>query len=62
MMVTVYHYHRDIYGDVVNDQTAFIWSLAVDEFGFEIPLPLCRADGHDAMGNAHYSMTCDGVH
>jgi hypothetical protein len=61
-MVVLYHFHRDTFGDVVNDQTAFLWTLAVDDFGFETPLPLCRADGHDAMGNAFRSMNCDGVH
>jgi hypothetical protein len=61
-MVIIYHHHFDMCGDVVNDQTVFLWTLALDDFGFEVPLPLCRPDGNDAMGNARYSMTCDGVH
>jgi hypothetical protein len=61
-MVVIYHHHYDAFGDVMNDRTCFLWSLALDEFGFEIPLPLCGRDGSDAMENAHYSMTCDGVH
>ncbi|WP_321953145.1 hypothetical protein [Paraburkholderia bannensis] len=61
-MVVIYHHHFDIYGDVVNDQTLVLWTLVMDDFGFEVPVPLCRADGHDALGLAHYSMNCDGVH
>jgi len=61
-MVVIYHHHYDAFGDVINDRTMFLWTVALDDFGFEVPLPLSKPDGTDAMGNAHYAMTCDGVH